>query len=84
MKLKNHALLPLAAAIALVVIGGCSGSSNTEVVINPTPPVDNTFVTFVKTLLATTTNAAQPAEVNGFTYAFTEDPTAYDSVVGSP
>ncbi|MEO8460416.1 MAG: hypothetical protein ABI451_07800 [Dokdonella sp.] len=84
MKSNNHAILALAAAGALVVLGGCSGSSNTEVIINPTPPVDDTFVTFVKSLLANTTDAGQPSEVNGFTYTFTEDPTAFDSVVGSP
>ncbi len=84
----------LAGATALL-LSACGGSSNSPPPPPPPPtpppaaPPPNTppaaptaFTAFVLGLLAQTNETASPVDINGTEFAFSEDPNAFNSVLG--
>jgi len=74
-------------AAAMLALTACNGSSNSPSA-NPgptTPPaVDNTFTTFVKSLLATaSSDTAAPIDINAHELTFDENASAYNDVLGN-
>ena len=86
-------LLALTLAIALGGLAGCSGGSNSNagnggggvtppVVVPPVPPLDSRFETFVKNILATTSETGSPVSLLQYDFTFTENFSAYADLFG--
>ncbi len=74
-------------SILLALLCACSGSSNSSTPNTPNPPtptVDNSFATYVKSLLATASaDTAAPSDVNSRTLTFDENPAAFNDTLGN-
>ena len=86
-------LLALTLAIALGGLAGCSGGSNSNagnggggvtppVVVPPVPPLDSRFETFVKNILATTSETGSPVSLLQYDFTYTENFSAYADLFG--
>ena len=88
----KKSLLALTLAVSLAGLAGCSGGSNSNaggggvvtppVVVPPVPPVDTRFETFVKNILATTSETGSPVSLINNDFTFTENFSAYADLFG--
>ncbi len=88
----TRSLLAFTLAVSLAGLAGCSGGSNSNgggggnnppVVPPPPPPViDTRFETFVKAILATTSETGSPVSLVDFDFTFTENFSAYADLFG--
>ncbi|MEO7916574.1 MAG: hypothetical protein ABIR16_02930 [Dokdonella sp.] len=85
-------LLALTLVVALGGLAGCSGGSNSNAggggppVVTPPPPgpaIDTRFETFVKAILASTSETGSPVSINQSDFTFTENFSAYSDLFGS-
>lgn len=86
-------LLALTLVVALGGLAGCSGGSNSNagnggggvtppVVVPPVPPLDTRFETFVKSILATTSETGSPVSLLQYDFTYTENFSAYADLFG--
>lgn len=82
----------LTAALALQACSG-SGSNNSAPPSVPPPvppatpppaPTTTAFAAFVLGLIAQTSDTASPVDINGTEFTFSEDPNAFNAVLGGP
>lgn len=88
----KKSLLILSLAVALGGLTACSGGSNSNsgnnggqppvVTPPPGPAIDTRFETFVKTILASTSETGSPVSVNQNDFTFTENFSAYADLFG--
>ena len=88
----KNSLRVLTLAIALGGLAACSGGSNSDggnngggppvVTPPPGPAIDTRFETFVKAILATTSETGSPVSVNQNDFTFTENFSAYADLFG--
>ena len=83
-------LLALTLVVTLGGLAACSGGSNSNAgnggggppPVIPTPPVDTRFETFVKNILASTSETGSPVSLNLYDFTFTENFSAYADLFG--
>lgn len=85
-------LLAMSLAVSLGGLAACSGGSNSNggnnggqppvVVPPPGPAIDTRFETFVKAILATTSETGSPVSINQSDFTFTENFSAYADLFG--
>ncbi|MEO6075626.1 MAG: hypothetical protein ABIP56_02365 [Dokdonella sp.] len=85
-------LLVLSLAVSLGGLAACSGGSNSNggnngapppvVTPPPGPAIDTRFETFVKAILATTSETGSPVSVNQNDFTYTENFSAYANLFG--
>ncbi|MGB4859064.1 MAG: hypothetical protein WBP11_07005 [Dokdonella sp.] len=86
----KKSLLVLSLAVALGGLAACSGGSNSNggnggppvITPPPGPPIDTRFETFVKGILATTSETGSPVSINQNDFTFTENFSAYADLFG--
>lgn len=87
----KKSLLALTLAVSLAGLAGCSGGSNSNsggggttppVPPPPGPAIDTRFETFVKAILATTSETGSPVSINQSDFTFTENFSAYADLFG--
>ncbi len=89
----KKSLLALTLAVSLAGLAGCSGGSNSNsgnggnapppvVTPPPPPPIDTRFETFVKAILATTSETGSPVVINDRDFTFNENFSAYADLFG--
>ena len=89
---NKGSILALTIAVALGGLAGCSGGSNSNagnggvvippVVVPPVPPLDTRFETFVKSILASTSETGSPVSLINTDFTFTENFSAYADLFG--
>lgn len=76
-------------SMSLALLCACNGSSNSSMPGTPNPPnpppaVDNSFTSYVKSLLATPSpDTAIPSDVNARELTFDENPAAFNDTLGN-
>ncbi|MEO6065890.1 MAG: hypothetical protein ABIP49_08960 [Lysobacterales bacterium] len=92
MKTPIRYALVLTAALALQA---CSGGNNNNSSPPPVPPAvppatpppavtPTAFTAFVLGLIAQTSDTATPVDINAIEFTFSEDPNAFNGVLGGP
>lgn len=70
--MKRNLSLAVCTALLGLVLGACHGGSSKTVPTN--------FTSYVKSIASTQSDTAEPVDVNGTQFTFSEDPAAFDAL----